>query len=112
MPVQSQAADDIFAMRAQLDLTEKFGQLNLNRPIHLEEEEKAQATIDSILGAVDSKPFNAAEVDTSQLFNFAGMETNRMDVVPGFVEADVTQAEASATAPAQSNNDDIFNFGM
>ena len=113
MPVQAQtSADDIFAMPLSQDLTEKFGQLNLNLPINSDEEEKAQASIDSILGIMDSKPVSAAQVDTSHLFNFAGMETNKMDAVPGFGEALDASAEVNTKAAAQANSDDIFNFNM
>jgi len=86
----------------EIDTTEKLGQLNLNQPISSEEEQKAQAAIDDILGGFQSKPQAPVEVkdlDTDKLFNFAGMDTNRTDGLPG--AAGANPAAQAFDAPAQ-----------
>ena len=56
----------------------------MNQPISSEEEQKAQAAIDDILGGFQAQPQPPVEVkdlDTDKLFNFAGMDTNRTDAM-------------------------------
>ena len=69
-------------MRPEMDITEQFGAMNFNQPLSSEEEQKSQANIDNILGVFDNKEapkVEPKEIDTSNLFNFVGMDTNRTE---------------------------------
>jgi len=91
-----------------MDVTEKFGQLNLNQPLSNEEEEKAQAAIDSILGGFEHRPPQpVAEVDTSKLYDFAGMETNQSTTINAQLQPNV----ATEAQSAQNNNAGLDIFG-
>ena len=104
-PKQNQPVleNDPFAMppAAMNEVQESFGKMNFNQPNSSNEEEKAQAAIDNILGmAPNSAPVEAAPVDTNQLFAFAGMDTNRNDSAQAFDFS----AQPAPAQPAPANN--------
>ena len=60
---------------------EQFGQMQFHEPLPASEVDKAKANIDSILDSgMDfqaSRQVDPVSIDTSNLFNYAGMDTNR-----------------------------------
>ena len=60
---------------------EQFGQMQFNEPLPASEVDKAKANIDSILDSgMDfqaSRQVDPVSIDTSNLFNYAGLDTNR-----------------------------------
>ena len=96
--------------------------MNFNQPNAADEEAKAQANIDNILGNAGSNmpPVQAAPIDTNKLFDFAGLDTNRNEDAGQFI-FDAQPQPAAPQEPAQptlandgaaanSNNDALADF--
>lgn len=78
--------------------------MNFNQPNDSNEEAKAQAAIDNILGVSSNvAPIEPAPIDTNKLFDFAGLDTNRNDSAPDQFIFDAQPAAAQAQPAAQPN---------